>query len=298
MMILPAWAGETVTIYSPYPPGYTLDPALFEVIATANKQQDQFVFVMERRPGGNTLLSIRAMEMRKNSSLSLIGAPTVELFRQSVLTDSDYVPVIAFGDACWAVVSKVNQGSVAGLKQVPNAQLTWGTGGIGGASHLTGLQISSAIGKTINFVHFKSAADANTVLVGDNNLNLSLMSVRAFKTFNAKNPSIKMIAMSCDRRHPQAAEVRTLKEQGISAPAVFNTIVAHREFDAVKLQTIASILNQAASAVGNERIMELTDFNSPQFNTQSAVNFHRRKLHEINDYLDRYSEQIKKETLQ
>lgn len=284
-------AAEVITLYSPYPPGYTLDPVLFEVVALINSQQNQFVFVLDRKPGGNTILALKALANKKDSSLALIGPPVVDHIQKGTVEESDYVPLVSFGDACWSVVGTVGHESIKSLKE-ESQELVWGTGGIGGGSHITGLLVSRSINRPIRFIHFKSAADANMVLISNSGLNLSLMSLKNYENFKVKNNNLQLLAITCATSHPRARDVKTLSEQGINAPTVFNTVVAHKDFDSEKAHTISTLLHKAIGTIGAARVMELSEFQPPQFQGLSTVNYHTRKIKELLHYNNLFKDQI------
>lgn len=285
--ITPALSQEIVPIYSPYPPGYTLDPALIKVIDRANNDQNRFKFIIERRPGADTLLALRALDANKDA-VALIGAPFARLDKDKLINKSNYSAVLSFGEACWAVVSTLGD-QRRGLQSLQgHDKLTWGAAGKGSASHITSLQISHAIKTPIMPVMYKSAAEAGIALVGDHGINLVLMPVKNFQQYSVTRPGMKMLAMHCPIRHYMAPDVPTLAEQGISAPTVNNTLVVHVGMPQQRRREIQTVLSTAMVAVGQRTITELTDFVPPYFNQQSSEDFHSRKIAEMQSYLEKY----------
>lgn len=280
-------AQEIVPIYSPYPPGYTLDPALIKVIDRANNDQNRFKFIIERRPGADTLLALKALDANKDA-IAMIGAPFARLDRDRLINKSNYSAVLSFGEACWAVVSTLGD-QRTGLRSLQGQdKLTWGAAGKGSASHITSLQISHAIKTPIMPVMYKSAAEAGIALVGDHGINLVLMPVKNFQQYSVTKPSIKMLAMHCPIRHHMAPDVPTLLEQGIPAPTVNNTLVTHVDMSEQRRREIKAVLSTAMIAVGQRTITELTDFVPPYFYQQSSEDFHSRKIAEMQSYLEKY----------
>jgi hypothetical protein len=125
-----ASATETIKIYSPYSPGHSATPALFRVVDEANSAQKIYNFVVEFKPGGNQIIAVKSLD---ENSLAIIAPAYVENLESGRLIESDYVPVHAFGDACWAVVTnKPFQGQ---------KEFVVGGVGFGNAAHLTALAL-------------------------------------------------------------------------------------------------------------------------------------------------------------
>jgi hypothetical protein len=97
-----AFAGETIKIYSPYSPAHSATPALFRVIDEANSTQSTYKFAVEFKPGGNQIIAVKSLD---ENSLAIIAPAYVENIESGKLIETDYVPVHAFGDACWAVIT-------------------------------------------------------------------------------------------------------------------------------------------------------------------------------------------------
>ena len=89
---------------------------------------------------------------------------------------------------------------------------------------------------------------------------------------------MQMLAMSCPKRHPEAPNVKTLIEQGVTAPYVFNTVVAGRAMPEDKRQELGKILDQATIQIGAEEIRRLSDMRPPIFDNVSVDDFHRQNV--------------------
>ena len=269
---------EVITIKSPYGAQHAGHAALYKIMEKANTAQSQYNFILELKPGGNGLLALKDMDRTPATSLGLIHAGYVQNILDNLLNETDYVPVMALGDACWFVAS--NQGNEQqGLKSLTGGKdLVMAGVGIGTAAHLTSMEIAEKINHPIRFVSFKSAAEASIVLAGENGVHITMMTSNEFTNLKTRNPRLQRLAVHCERRLPAAPGVATTKQQGITAPYIFNTIVANVDMPPAKLQEIKTILNNAVVAVGQDQILAMSDFNPPNFRNQSVDDYHKEKV--------------------
>ena len=280
---------EVITIKSPYGAQHAGHAALYKIMEKANTAQTQYDFILELKPGANGVLALKDMDRAPATSLGLIHAGYVQNTMDNLLNETDYVPVMALGDACWFVAS--NQGNEQqGLRSLHGNRLdlVMGGVGIGTAAHLTSMEIAEKINHPIRFVSFKSGAEANIVMAGENGVHVSMMSSNEFTNLKTRNPRLQRLAVHCERRLPEAPGVATTKQQGITAPYVFNTIVANVHMPAAKLQEIKVILNNAVVAVGQEQILAMSDFNPPNFRNQSVDDYHKEKVRVMKAALTRH----------
>ena len=269
---------EIITLKSPYGAQHAGHAALYKIMEKANTAQPQYNFILELKPGGNGLVALKDMDRTPATSLGLINAGYAQNIMDNLLNETNYVPVMALGDACWFVVS--NQGNEQqGLKSLTGGKdLVMASVGIGTATHLASMEIAEKINHPIRFISFKSAGEANIVLAGENGVHISVMSHNEFTNLKTRNPRLQRLAVHCERRLPDAPGVATTKQQGITAPYIFNTIVANVNMPPAKLQEIKIILNNAVVAVGQDQILAMSDFNPPNFRNQSVDDYHKEKV--------------------
>jgi tripartite-type tricarboxylate transporter receptor subunit TctC len=115
-------------------------------------------------------------------------------------------------------------------------------------------------------------------MVGGHGVTFNLERVSVIEQFRDKNPNLKILAMSCPVRHPDAPGIKTLKEQGITAPYVFNTIVAHQRMPRERAKELGAILDQATLIVGVDELRRLSDFRPGVFDKISAEEFTRSRI--------------------
>jgi tripartite-type tricarboxylate transporter receptor subunit TctC len=278
ILAMPALAKEIITVYSPYSAGHAGTAASHRVFEVANNNQSRYQFMLELKPGAQGIIALRTMTEAPSTRLAIINASFVENVDNGKIHEQDYVPVHVDGNACWAVATtygneKLGLASIKGLNEI-----MVGTVGVGNATHLTALQIGEKYNIPVKYVGFKSNYDALINMVGNNGVNFILERVSVINQFRDKNPKMQMLAMSCPKRHPEAPNVKTLIEQGVTAPYVFNTVVAGRAMPEDKRQELGKILGQATLQVGAEEIRRLSDMRPSIFDNVSVDDFHRQNV--------------------
>lgn len=274
-------ANEIIKIYSPYSPGHSATPALHRVIEEANKSQNIYRFVVEFKPGGNQMIAVKSLD---NNSLAIIAPAYVENVDSGKLNERDYVPVYAFGDACWAVITN---------KPLDNSkEITVGGVGYGNAAHLTALALGDKYKFDVRYVIFRSNYDALVNMAGDNGIEFVIDKYEGYESLRTKNPKMRMIAASCPTRLPQEPKIKTLKELGIDAPFVFNIVIANTEMPAPRRSAVAKILHDATAVVGADEIFKLSAMRPPQFDGVSADEFYTKSIRLVRNLLTQYKAQI------
>ena len=274
-------ASEIIKIYSPYSPGHSATPALHRVIEEANKSQNIYRFVVEFKPGGNQMIALKSLD---NNSLAIIAPAYVENVDSGKLNEHDYVPVYAFGDACWAVITN---------KPLENSkEITVGGVGYGNAAHLTALALGDKYKFDVRYVIFRSNYDALVNMAGDNGIEFVIDKYEGYESLRNKNPKMNMIAASCPKRLPQEPKIKTLKELGIDAPFVFNIVIANTEMPAARRSAVAKILHDATAVVGADEIFKLSAMRPPQFDGVNADEFYSKSIKLVRNLLTQYKAQI------
>lgn len=267
-------AAETITIVNPYSPSHSATPATLRIIKEANALQSEFEFVVEYKPGGNQVLAVKQMDASPTNRLAIIAPAYVENTTNGRLNRGDYAPVHALGDACWAVISnKGNEaGGVASLRG--EKEIIVGGVGIGNAAHLTSLLAGEKYGFRVKYIVFKSNNDALVNMTGNNGVNFVIDRIENYESFKTANPNLQILAASCPKRLPGVPTVKTLKEQGIDAPYIFNITIANKSMPVAKRERISKILNDATVKVGEAEITQLSGMSPPVFNKISTDKFY------------------------
>jgi tripartite-type tricarboxylate transporter receptor subunit TctC len=129
-------------------------------------------------------------------------------------------------------------------------------------------------------------------MVGNHGINMAIDKIEGYASFKPKNDKLQMLAVSCPTRMPAAPDVKTLREQGINAPMVFNIIVANKAMDDYKRTKIRAVLTLAAERMGPESFMKLSGMSPPQFNGVSADEFYIKSLTVFDSLLTKYEKAI------
>ena len=277
-----AFASNTIKIYSPYSPSHSATPALFRVVDQANADQSVYKFVVEFKPGGNQIIAVKRLD---EHSLANIAPAFVENVESGKLKETDFVPVHAFGDACWAVVTN----------KPLNGQSEFVVGGVGfgNAAHLTALALGDKYKFNVRYIVFKSNNDALINLAGNNGVEFVVDKYESYKALQAKNPKMTMIAASCPTRLTQAPDVKTLKQLGVDAPYIFNITVAHQTMPEARRKAIAMILTHATDKVGGQEIYNLSAMRPPQFDNVSAQEFYSKSVGQVKALQTKYKDKIR-----
>lgn len=278
-----AQASEIVKIYSPYSPGHSATPALYKILDIANSSQNIYKFIVDFKPGGNQIIAVKSLD---ENSLAIIAPAFVENVVSGRLQKEDYVPVHSLGDACWAVVTN--------KPLVGQKEFVAGGVGFGNAAHLTALALGEKYKFDVRYIVFRSNNDALVNMAGNNGVEFVIDKFENYENLRTKNQSMNMIAASCPIRLPQAPKVQTLKEMGITAPYIFNIIVAHRQMPDARKKAIGIILHNATKQLGEKEIFNLSAIRPSQFDNVIVENFYIDSINRVENLQKRYRNEINK----
>ena len=292
LLTTPTMAQEIITIYSPYSAGHGANIGFQKVLERANEQQKKYVFVMDLKPGAQGVIALTTMNQLPQSRLAIIHAAFVDNIDSGTVKEHDYHPVHSIGDACWAVISSTarRSGDVASLKGT--GEITVGSVGFGNVSHLTAMAIADKYGLSSRLIVFKSNYDAVVNMAGNNGINFAIERISVVKQFEKINPKIKAVAVSCPTRYATDPELKTLKEQGIQVPSVFNIVMANHAMPEHKRIGIGKILDQATKSVGLAEIQQLSDMRSSVFDNVDVTEFYNQRIASIRYLRNKYRNRI------
>jgi tripartite-type tricarboxylate transporter receptor subunit TctC len=294
LLLISSWVyanPETIKIQTPYTASHSGTPAMLRIIETANRMQQDYTFMIEFRPGGNQVIAVRQLDQDPQTNLAIVAASYIENVEVGWIRPADYVPVWSLGDACWTVMSTVSaNNAVSGLRSAQ--EIIVGTVGVGNATHLTALLIGEQFGIPVKLVPFKSNFDAVVNMVGNNGVNFGIDTFEAYENFQDKNPRLRMLAVNCGNRLSSHPRVRTLAEQGISAPAILNIVVARTEMPVAKRKRLAQILEQATAQIGRDEIERMSGFVPPQFYKVTAQEHFTKSTDLIRQLRKRFQKEI------
>lgn len=292
-----AAATENIIIVSPYGAGHGGTAAEYRIIDRANALQQRYRFTLEFKPGAQQTLSLRETDREPQRRLAIVAASIVENTRSGAVNVRDYVPVSALGEACWAVVSNLGN-SIRGLDSIResgplNKEITVGGVAFGNAAHLTALEIAQRYNLAVRYVVFRSNTEAMIQgMVGSDSINLVIVPLKDFENFRNKQPRLNVLAASCPTRLPQLPQIKTLQEQGITAPYIFNAIVAHRSMETARRDDIAQILNQALREVGEKAIQDSSDMKPPTLRGLDLSAWFDSTYRTVDRLLDKHAKSI------
>lgn len=272
------YAQETVKIYSPYSPTHSGTPGMLRIVDEANKSQNIYKFILEFKPGGNQVIALKSLD---ENSLAIIAPAFVENVNKGAVKEEDYIPIHAQGDACWVVITN---GPVKGIKE-----MTIGGVGFGNAAHLTGLAMGEKYKFPVRYIVFRSNNDALINMAGNNGVTMVVDRYEAYESMKTKNPKLEAFAASCPSRLVQAPKLKTLGENGIKAPYVFNITVAHKDMSPAKRQVISIILNDAQNKIGADEIFKISGMKIPAVAPQE---FYKRSVNTVRNLQTKYRKEI------
>lgn len=291
-----AWAqrAENITIVVPAAASQSSTPLTLKLVDKANLIQTKYNFLIEFKPGGNGVIGLKYMDLSPMDRISGIAPSFIENAKNGLIKESDYVPVAASGDVCWAVITNVGDAKrgVASLADLKGKEITVGGTGYGNAAHLTALMLSEKYGFKVKYVVFKANFDAVVNMVGNNGINMALESINVYNQFKDKQPKLQMLGFNCASRSDQAPELKTLREQGFNAPMIFNITMANKAMPEEKRKEISSILSQATLAIGAKEYADVAGLYPPVFRNVTAEDFAQRRIGVMKALVAKYEKEI------
>lgn len=282
MLFSTVTSAEVIKIYSPYSAGHSGTPALMRMVEQANASQNIYTFTVEFKPGGNQVIAVKSIT--PDNSLAIIAPAYVDNIASGKLVAQDYVPIHAFGAACWAVI--------ANKPLTKQREFVVGGVGFGNATHLTGLAFGEKYKFDVRYIVFKSNYDALVNMAGNNGVEFVIDKYEAYEALRTRNPSMNMVAASCPTRLAQAPAIKTIKELGVDAPYIFNITVAHRDMNLARRTAIGTILTDATKRIGAEEIYRLSAMRPPVFDGISAEVFYAQSVAQVQQLQQRYQAKI------
>jgi len=243
-------AATTITVLNPQGAGYSGTPQFLATIEKANEIQTKYRFIPEFKVGGFESVALLDVKNNPQTKVTSVVTAHLEAADRGLIKLDDYVPVFANGDACWALAST---GPLKDLKEI-----IVGAPALGGALHLDALEIGKKYNKPVRFIFYKTKGESVIAMMqGDVNLTLDRVSV--YESYRTRFPNVQLVAMTCGKRHHDAPKLRTLKEQGIDVPPIFNVVLASKDMDETRRQEIRKAFEDASRAIGELELVKLGD---------------------------------------
>jgi len=240
-----------ITFICPWPAGGTADVTMRALCQVAAKQLGQTI-VVDNRTGASGMLGLKALATAKPDGYTIGQIPiSVTRFAQlgtvqiDPLKDLSYIARTSgqtFGiavrtDAPW----KTLKDFVAAAKATPG-KLTYGSAGIGGATHVGMEEFALAAGIQLNHIPYKGGAPALQDLLGGQ---IDALADSSSWTPHVKAGKLRLLATWGEKRSNDFPDVPTLRDQGfnvvvdapngIGAPKGLDPVVAQRLREAFKV---------------------------------------------------------------
>jgi tripartite-type tricarboxylate transporter receptor subunit TctC len=102
----------------------------------------------------------------------------------------------------------------------------------------------------------------------------------------------KILAVSCNKRLKELPNVKTLAEQGITAPGPWAAITANRSMTDSRRQEVAKLIEDELKIIGEEKVQQLSTLKPLVFTKQSLDSFYEKKSSAARAHLARYRTKI------
>ncbi len=209
-----------ITFICPWPAGGTADMTMRALCAAAAKPLGQ-TLVVENKAGGSGMLGLKAMASAKPDGYTIGQIPiSVTRFSQlgtvklDPLQDLTYLARVSGQTFGIAVQSsspwKTLKDFVAEAKAKPG-KLTYGSAGIGGATHVGMEEFLHAAGAQMNHIPYKGGSDALQALLGGH---IDALADSSSWAPHVQSGKLRLLATWGEKRTTDFKDVPTLKEAG------------------------------------------------------------------------------------
>ncbi|RPH45217.1 MAG: tripartite tricarboxylate transporter substrate binding protein [Burkholderiales bacterium] len=218
------WPERPLKLVVPYPPGGNADAIgrwAAERLSSGLGQQ----VVVENRAGAGASIGAQAVARSAPDGYTLLLAPTAVMAITQHLRkipydpEADFAPICCISNSYGLVAARRDLPATTFAEFIPIAKaapgkFTFGSVGLGTATHLTGEIAALRGGIKLLHVPYKGSAESLTDLVaGRIDLIFDPVALQQVKA-----GTVKALAATSSVRHPELPDVPTLKEQGIEMP--------------------------------------------------------------------------------
>lgn len=259
-----AWPQKLVTIIVPFAAGGNTD-GIARIIAQRLGEELGQQFVVENRAGAGGVLAAEAVAKAAPDGYTLFLATVAQIAIAPAISKRRYDPIkdfapisnIAANPFVLAVHSSVPANTLAELVEHVRAQpgkLVYGTPGVGGVSHLCMALLLQRTGMQMSPVAYKGNGPALNDLVAGHIPTMFLNLSEALP--HANSGSLRLLAVSGDKRVPQLPDVPTVSESGYPG---FNTLTWNGLMapSGTPKAIIDRVAAGVASAVKDPKVVEL-----------------------------------------
>ncbi|CAN7600898.1 tripartite tricarboxylate transporter substrate binding protein [Variovorax sp. LjRoot290] len=209
-----------VTFICPWPAGGTADVTMRALCTAAARELGQSV-VVDNKAGASGMIGLKALASAKPDGYTIGQIPiSVTRFSQlgmvqvDPLKDLSYIARVSgqtFGIAVRAEAPwKTLKDLVADAKANPD-KITYGTAGLGGATHVGMEEFAIAAGVKFNAIPFKGGAEALQALMGGH---VDVLADSSSWAPHVKSGKLRLLATWGEQRTTEFKDAPTLKEAG------------------------------------------------------------------------------------
>ena len=209
-----------VTFICPWPAGGTADVTMRALCTAAARELGQSV-VVDNKAGASGMIGLKALVSAKPDGYTIGQIPiSVTRFSQlgmvqvDPLKDLSYIARVSgqtFGIAVRAEAPwKTLKDLVADAKANPD-KITYGTAGLGGATHVGMEEFAIAAGVKFNAIPFKGGAEALQALMGGH---VDVLADSSSWAPHVKSGKLRLLATWGEQRTTEFKDAPTLKEAG------------------------------------------------------------------------------------
>jgi len=256
------WPDRPLKLVVPYPPGGNADAIgrwAAERLSAGLGQQ----VVVENRAGAGASIGAQAVARSAPDGYTLLLAPTAVMAITQHLRkipydpEADFAPICCLSNSYGLVAARRDLPATTFAEFIPIAKaapgkFTFGSVGLGTATHLTGEIAALRGGIKLLHVPYKGSAESLTDLVaGRIDLIFDPVALQQVKA-----GTVKALAATSSVRHPELPDVPTLKEQGIEMPdSGWFGLFAPKGTPADAVTRMASELERALAAPGTRETL-------------------------------------------
>jgi tripartite-type tricarboxylate transporter receptor subunit TctC len=173
----PAWpTKQTIRLISPFPPGSAVDAVARPVFDHVSRQIGQTI-VYETRPGAGGTLGMAAVAKAEPDGYTLLVNSSVHTITPSTYTKLPYdtirdfaaiIPLAQYPNVLVVPPSRFKTvGDLVAAGKAKPGSITYGSGGVGAATHLNAERFRLSAGFEAVHVPFKGAPEALREILGD-----------------------------------------------------------------------------------------------------------------------------------
>ncbi len=243
-----AFPERPITFICPWPAGGTADATMRALCSAASKTLGQSVIV-ENKAGASGMLGLKAMVSAKPDGYTVGQIPiSVTRFSQlgsvaiNPLKDITYLARTSgqtFGIAVQATSPWRDLKTLVAHAKANPGKVTYGSSGVGGATHVGMEEFALAAGITFNHIPYKGGADALQALLGGH---VDVLADSSSWAVHVTSGKLRLLATWGEQRTAQFKDAPTLKDSGynvvvdapngVGAPAGLDAAIAKRLRDA------------------------------------------------------------------